>query len=236
MRLLVVGGSGHVGGITLPYLKEKHELRVFDLNPPEDTSLEYVAGNVGDGEALIEAARGCEALLYMAMGGKSFSDLGHQASQFDVNTKGVYLAMNACRQAGIPHAVYTSSMSVYHGDLLSRQFTDEEIPADAREPYGLSKRFGEEVCRAAWQRWRISVNVLRLCFPLAADEWEEAHQKGRTLAMRADDVANLFLSALEFRAGYQAYFVSGDHEERYMRMTKAKQLLGWEPQARVPHP
>jgi nucleoside-diphosphate-sugar epimerase len=232
MRILVVGGSGHVGSITLPYLKEQHDLRVYDLNPPMDSSVEYVAGNVADGPALIAAARGCDALLYMAMGSKSFSTLDGQAGQFDVNVKGVFLALNACREVGISHAVYTSSMSVYHGNLETRDFTDEEMPADAREPYGLSKRFGEEVCRAAWQRWRINVNVLRLCFPLAAPEWEEAHAKGRILAMRADDVARLFLAALEFRAGYQAYFVSGDYEEKYMRMTKAKRLLGWEPQAR----
>jgi nucleoside-diphosphate-sugar epimerase len=233
MRVLVVGGAGHVGTITLPYLKEHHELRVYDLKPPADTSLEYVAGNVGDAAALVEAARGCDALLYMAMGQGNFREIGTQADHFDVNVKGVYLAMNACRDAEISHAVYCSSMSVYHGDLMNRDFTDEGIPADAREPYGLSKRFGEEVCRAAWQRYHVSVNVLRLCFPLAEPAWSEAHKNGKILAMRADDVARLFLAALDNRAGYQAFFVSGDWEERTMRMTKAKCLLNWEPLARL---
>ena len=47
-------------------------------------------------------------------------------------------------------------------------------------------------------------------------------------------MARAFLAALDYRGGFQAFFISGDHAERYMRLRKAKQLLGWEPLARVP--
>jgi nucleoside-diphosphate-sugar epimerase len=235
LRVLVVGGSGHVASITLPYLKERHHLRVFDLRPPTDDSLEYVEGSVTDPAALARASEGIDALLYMAMGRERGHAADFVADAYDVNVKGVALALRAAHDAGADHAVFTSSLSVYHGRLDQRGFTDEDIPPDSRETYGFTKRLGEEVCRNAWQRWGMSVNALRLCFPMPPGKWEEAVSSGhRPFATRADDVAHAFLAALDHRGGFQAFFISGDHAERYMRLRKAKQLLGWEPLARAP--
>src|SRR5687768_1356498 len=110
MRVLAVGGSGYLGGMVLPILGERHTLRVFDLQPPADSRWEYVAGSVGDFDALAGAAEGMDALLYMAMGNKGFDTTPAITTNFDVSVKGVYLALYAAHQAGIEHAVYTSSM------------------------------------------------------------------------------------------------------------------------------
>src|SRR5688572_481785 len=110
MKVLVIGGSGVVGGLVLPYLAQRHILGIFDLRPPSDPSWDYVVGNVGDFDALSRAAEGQEALLYMAMGDKGFETISSVTTNFDVNVKGVYLALYAAHQAGITHAVYTSSM------------------------------------------------------------------------------------------------------------------------------
>ena len=34
MKVLLVGGSGHVGSFITPYLTRHHDLRVLDLRPP----------------------------------------------------------------------------------------------------------------------------------------------------------------------------------------------------------
>lgn len=233
MKLLVVGGSGYVGGLVLPKLAEKHALRVFDLRPPVDSSWEYVEGSVGDLEALMRAAEGADALLYMAMGDKTYGTLSGITTNLDVNVKGVYHALYAAHQAGVAHAVYTSSMSVYGGDLLRRYFPDEEITPDASDVYGFTKLLGEEVCRNAARAWGMSVNALRLCFPTADDEWLAQTRRGTpTIATTATDVARLLLAALDYRAGFQAFMVSGDYEQKLMNMAKAKRLLDWEPLAR----
>ena len=235
MRVLVIGGSGKVGSLVMPALARRHVIRVFDLSPPADASLEYCAGDVQDSDALARAAEGMEALLYMAMG--PFRDHRCETqSAFDVNVKGVYLALDAAHRAGIAHAVYTSSMSVYH-DLGSRYFDDESIPPDAREVYGFTKRLGEEVCANAAARWGMSVNALRLCHPMSEERWLAHTRAGMpTIATAAGDVARAILAALEYQGhGFQAFMISGDYEEKLMRMDKARRLLGWEPQAR-PHP
>ena len=122
-------------------------------------------------------------------------------------------------------------MSVYK-DLHERYFADEDIPPDADEPYGFSKRLGEEVCRNAAQRWEMNVNVLRLCLPMRKEKWLKEASKGTTFATAAEDVARAILVALELRSGFQAFMISGDYEQKIMNMSKAKEMLNWEPLAR----
>ena len=85
MHILVVGGSGYLGRLVLPTLAQQHTLRVFDLRPPADTAWEYVAGSIGDLDALARAAVGVDALLYMAMGDKVFDTTSGINSNLDVN-------------------------------------------------------------------------------------------------------------------------------------------------------
>src|SRR5262245_55590392 len=108
MRILVVGGSGHVGTLTLPALTAEHDVRVFDLRPPRVEVADYVAGDVADFAALRGAMAGREALVFMAMG--PMADWGspeNAAAHFDVSVKGLYLALRAAHESGIGHAVYT---------------------------------------------------------------------------------------------------------------------------------
>ncbi|MDQ5853779.1 MAG: NAD(P)-dependent oxidoreductase [Chloroflexota bacterium] len=232
MCVLVIGGSGYVGGLVLPILAQHHTLRVFDLRPPADASWEYIAGDISDPDTLARAAMGMNALLYMAMGTQNWQAIDSVTTAFDVSVKGLYLALFAAHQAGISHAVYTSSMSVYHG-LMSRYFPDEEITPDALDCYGFTKRLGEEVCRNATREWGMSVNALRLCHPTPEDRWLAETRPGTpTIATAADDVARALLAALEYRGGFQAFMISGDYEQKIMNMSKARRLLNWEPLAR----
>lgn len=241
MRVLVIGGSGYVASLTLPLLKSKYRLCVYDRKEPAyDPTIEYVQGDVGDFEAIRQASVGCDALLYMAMGryipiGTPYEEnIDALVSSMEVNVKGVYLALNAASVAGVRHAVYTSSMSIYsENNLYERYFDDEELTPDARDSYGFTKRLGELVCQNACRERGMSVNVLRLCFPRPDADWVERVEAGTpTLMTAASDVARILDSALQTQAGYQTFMVSGDYENKILNMGKAKRMLGWEPLAR----
>jgi nucleoside-diphosphate-sugar epimerase len=234
MNLLVVGGSGYVGGLVLPQLSRQYRLRVFDMRPPVEEAWEFVAGSVADLGALARAAEGTDALLYMAMGEKVFDSGSGITSNLDVNVKGIYLALDAAQRAGVRHAVYTSSMSIYGGNLLQRFFPDEGLTPDASDLYGFTKRLGEEVCQNAARAWGMSINALRLCFPTADEEWAAQTRCGTpTIATAASDVSRALLAALDYRGGgFHAFMISGDYEQKLMKMDKARRLLGWEPLAR----
>ncbi len=233
MRLLVVGGSGIVGSLVVPFLAERHTLRIFDLRPPQHGDYEYVPGNVTQYDDLASAMTGVDALLYMAMGTLNWKETEGIVSAYDVNIKGLHLALRAAHEAGIEQAVYTSSMSVYGGDLLQRHFSDEALTPDALELYGFTKYLGEAVCENAFRLWGMHVNALRLCHPTAEDKWYSQTVLGTpTIATTAGDVARAMLAALEYQGGFNAFMISGDYENKIMNMSKAKRLLNWEPQAR----
>ena len=233
MKVLVIGGSGLVGSLVLPFLKQRHTLRVFDLKPPADTTVEYRHDSVLDYAAIARAAEGMDAVLYMVMNVQFGPEIEIAESCFDLNVKGVYLALRAAQAAGIRHAVYCSSMSVYDGALEVRYFFDEDMPPDARGMYGLTKRMGEEVCRNACYLYGMSVNALRLCMPLSREKWLAQAVAGKPgIATDAEDVARAMLAALEYRNGFQAFMISGDYENRIMNMSKARRVLAWEPLAR----
>ncbi|MDP3064179.1 MAG: NAD-dependent epimerase/dehydratase family protein, partial [Chloroflexota bacterium] len=67
MKVLLVGGSGHVGTFITPYLRQKHELRVLDVAPPKHQGIEYVEGSVTDPGAVRRALAGVEAFVYLVM-------------------------------------------------------------------------------------------------------------------------------------------------------------------------
>ena len=112
MHVLVVGGSGLVGSLVVPVLAETHELRIFDRNPPQSGTYDYVQGDVTRYDDLASAMAGMDALLYMAMGSINWKETPGIASAYDVNIKGLHLALRAAHDAGVNQAVYTSTMSI----------------------------------------------------------------------------------------------------------------------------
>jgi nucleoside-diphosphate-sugar epimerase len=233
MNVLIIGGSGHVGSLVLPTLAQQHRLRVFDRRPPQLAGVDHVAGDVTQIADLTAALDGMDAVVYMAMGTLNWTEPEGVSTAFDVNIKGVYLTLQAAHEVGVTQAVYTSSMSVYGGNLMQRYFADEDLTPDASGLYGFTKYLGEQVCHNAAREWGLNVNALRLCHPTATAQWLEQTQAGvPTIATTDTDVGRAILAALAYQGGFQAFTISGDYEQKVMNMSKARRLLGWEPLAR----
>jgi len=232
MKILMVGGSGIVGTMLVPYLQEKHTIRVFDRQAPSDGTLEYFQGDVTRYEQLEEAVIGMDAVVYMAMGSLNWDEVPGIVSAFDVNIKGLHLTLRAAHNAGISQAVYLSSMSIY-ADLIARTFPDENILPDAHELYGFTKSLGETICMNAVRSLGIHVNALRLCFPTPDEEMNDIDDPEKILiATAASDLAAAIDAALLYQGRFQTFMISGDYQNKMLNMSKAKLLLQWEPLVR----
>ncbi|MGK4585488.1 NAD-dependent epimerase/dehydratase family protein [Kitasatospora sp. HPMI-4] len=237
MRVLVIGGSGHVGSLVLPALAERHEVRVLDPRPPAGDH-DHVVGTATDPVALERAMRGVDVVLHAALAPRGDGGPACVAREFDVNVTSVHLALLAAHQAGIGHAVHISSLSVYQ-EVTDRGL-DESVPADATDLYGLTKRLAEQVCEAAVAQWGMSVTVLRLAWPTPDEQWPAWALPGREPVVHraadgtpipgvaAGDLSRAVLAALEHRHGFDVLHITGDTSGRHWNPAKARDHLGWQ--------
>ena len=233
MKVLIIGGSGYVGKMLLPLMKERHQIRIFDLFPPADKTVEFVEGGVNDESALAKAMTGVDGVVYLAMGKDEKGQIDTVGPAYDVNVKGVHQACQAALNAGAKRLVYMSTLSVY-ADGGRRFCNEEEDRPDSPAVYGFTKALGEEVCRMFGRARGLNTISLRLNWPVEAGKWKEVYRQNPTSgATSGDDLARAVLAALDCKEpGFNAFFITGDFEGRKINMSKAKQILGWEPLAR----
>ncbi|WP_117209633.1 NAD-dependent epimerase/dehydratase family protein [Allorhizocola rhizosphaerae] len=230
MRVVVIGGSGYVASLFAPALARLHVVHTFDRAEGDDAL---------DPDALADAMRGADAVIHSVM-----TRTDEAADLFDINVKAPYLALAAAKRAGVPHVVHISSLSVYEN--VKARTVDESVPADARDPYGLTKRLGEQVCRAAAQEFGLSVNILRLAWPTPDDAWpawKPPWHKGKPIlfetpdgtpihATSATDLGDAVVRALDYRDGCEIFHITGAH---VWSAAKARRLLGWRPHSAPAH-
>jgi nucleoside-diphosphate-sugar epimerase len=239
VRVLLVGGSGYVGTMCVPYLKQGNELRVLDLVPPTDSSIEYVQGSVSDATAIRSAVQGMEGVVCMAMGrNPDNSYAAHDIDlNYDLHVRDLHRVLQGAREAGIARAVYTSTMSV-HGSRYVVDRESEETPCDAPYVYGFTKWLGELVCEYFARVHKMTVVSLRLNLPTPREDWHKSCRPGQpNTATAAPDVASALLLGLTAPvAGFHTVAISGDYEGKVINCSRAKRTLGWEPRERPKPP
>ena len=177
MKVLIVGGSGRVATWTAPYLKERHELRVLDVVPPRAAGVEYVAGSITDPGALTRALDGVDTFVNMVMRSPTSPDNNTASVQdaidnYNVNTLGLHLLLQTAHSMGIAYGVHTSSFTVHRRDRTWYP-AEEEMPLDNPGVYGLTKGFGERICRYFCREFGMSIVALRITGPRDRRQWIE---------------------------------------------------------------
>jgi nucleoside-diphosphate-sugar epimerase len=120
MKILVTGGTGHLGGAVVACLKEGgHHVRVLARQPGHDTAVEWIQGNLATGEGIATAVAGAETVIHAAthspaaMRG-SFRPLDFIHSPTDVDIDGTKALLAAAEEAGIEHLIHVSIVGLQH--------------------------------------------------------------------------------------------------------------------------
>jgi len=151
-RALVTGGAGFIGSALVRALEARgYGVRVYDdlsVGDPanlEGTDAELVRGDVRDLDALVAAARGCDAAFHLAAGAGVIQSIEEPLVNFDQNARGTLVALEAARQADVGRFVFSSSNApLGEGAYPAR----EDKPIAPLSPYGASKAVGEAYCSA----------------------------------------------------------------------------------------
>lgn len=153
-KVLVTGGSGHVGAnLVRRLLAEGHEVRCLVLPGTNNAGLqgldvELFEGDVRDAKQMLEATRGCTRVFHVAAKISILNaSAGEQREIFEINVLGTRNVMRAALENGVSRAVLTGSFSAtgYDQDDPSRP-SNEDMPFwpfGNAMPYAHSKALAE---------------------------------------------------------------------------------------------
>ena len=81
----------------------------------------------------------------------------------------------------------------------------------------------------------MSIIALRITGPSTRQQWLEKRTQPKSNPVHIwwtdeEDLARAYLSAISIsHTGFNAVFIAGDEEQKEINLSKAKQILGWEP-------
>lgn len=245
MRVLVTGGTGYLGAAIVRALERRgHEPVVFARHATAARLPgRAIDGDVANRDALIAAARGCDAMCHAAA---LVTLWRRDASAFDrVNVGGVEHAIAAARDANLRRLVYTSS-------FLARPPAGQSTPLAAND-YQRTKVLGEAVARRG-QAAGLPIVIVYPGVVYGPGALTEGNLLGRLLSDHlagrlpgligadrtwsyawVDDVADAHVAALEHPSPAASYELGGENVAQMRPFEIARQLAGCRLPRRVPY-
>jgi CDP-glucose 4,6-dehydratase len=246
--VLVTGGRGFVASWLVNALLEQGcTVTSFDRESPGagapgrqsglallgiDGEVEELRGDLRDADAVSAALEGTrpEAVFHLAAQTIVGTAAESPAETFDVNVRGTWTLLEACRHHGVSRVVVASSDKAYgaHDELPYR----EDAPLRPTAPYEASKAAADVIARSYWEGFALPVAVTRFAnvyggadvnFSRLVPEAVTAVLEGRPPVLRSDgspqrdllyveDAARAYLAvagALERGAGAGEAFNAG---------------------------
>ena len=159
MKIVVTGGSGFIGTNLINSIKNKHEVTVFDINPPKLENIPFIRGNISDQKLVEESIKNFDIVIHLAAAvGVSYTD-NEPIKTLDFNIQGTKNILRACEKNKIKKIIFSSSSEIY-GEPLHLPINEND-PAIPITTYGLSKLVAEEYIKAYSQKIGLKYTILR---------------------------------------------------------------------------
>lgn len=173
-RLFVAGGAGFIGGNFIRHVMREHpdiEVVNFDAltyagNPDNvrdvagDDRYSFVHGNVADASAVLDAMRGCDAVVNFAAESHVDRSIEDASDFVETNLRGAYNVLAAARDLDVERVLHVSTDEVY-GPATREHPRREDDAFRPRSPYAVSKAAGDMMCHAFAETYGLPVVVAR---------------------------------------------------------------------------
>jgi NAD dependent epimerase/dehydratase len=172
-KVLITGAGGFIGSHLCELcLAEGAEVRAFvhynsrsdygmlkDLGKKRFESIELVAGDLRDNEAVRKAVRGCDRVFHLgALIGIPYS-YGNPADVVQTNVMGSLHILQASLEFGVERMVQTSTSEVY--GTAKYVPMDENHPLNPQSPYAASKIGSDKLAESYYRTYGLPVVLLR---------------------------------------------------------------------------
>ena len=216
MNIGVTGGNGKLGRHLVPCLLEQnHQVVVMDCAPSTNRlpGAEYLVVNMRDYNKVIDALRGCDALIHLAAHTSNHPD----AVVYSENTAISYNALSVAAKLGIRRVCLASSVNAVGGEYsrVPRYDyfpIDERHPTYAEDPYSLSKWVLEQQADAFARRYpTMRIASLRFHWLVGSRECAMQEQRAAQLwaytLLREASRACLLALTVDF-TGHEVFFIT----------------------------
>ena len=151
MAILVTGGAGYIGSVTVELLRQRgHEVVVVDNmhyghREAVDPSCPFYEGNAGDADLItrLVAEHNIDACVHFAAYAYVGESVQDPAKYYENNTMQTSSLLNALNRSGVKRFVFSSTCATY-GDPV-RIPIDETHPQTPVNPYGWTKFMTERI-------------------------------------------------------------------------------------------
>jgi UDP-glucose 4-epimerase len=217
-------------------------------------AIELIEGSLTEPEVVKRAVSGIEFVFHQGAIPSVVRSVEDPLTTHQVNTTGTLLLLLTCRDAGVRRVIFASSSSVY-GDTPTLPKREDMTP-NPKSPYALSKLVGEHLCRLFWELYGLETVSLRYFNIFGPRQDPTSHFTFVENCVQANLLAatkpNIAGEVFNVGAGKQTSvnelfrlirsLVGADHIEPIYApprpgdvrhsladITKARQLLGYEP-------
>jgi uncharacterized protein YbjT (DUF2867 family) len=151
MRILVTGGTGHLGQAIVSELKhDGHRVRVLARQPRPDRRVEWVSGDLATGVGLREAVADVEMIIHAATNSPAAQRGRFKLGDFlrspaDVDVKGTAALLTAAQRAGVNQIVHVSIVGLEPLRLMPyarRKLEAEQIVRSSNVPWAIVRSTG----------------------------------------------------------------------------------------------
>ena len=164
---LVTGGAGFIGSNIVEALVRRGDSVVVldnlstgsagNLSDLENVTL--IEGDVGDAEAVRQAAQGVECVFHQAALASVQLSVERPDLTHDACATGTLNVLMAAKEAGVRRVIYAASSSLYGDQYGSAK--RETDPPNPLSPYATAKLAGEMYCRAYYHTFGLETVCLR---------------------------------------------------------------------------
>jgi nucleoside-diphosphate-sugar epimerase len=152
-KIIITGGAGYIGSVLVPNLLAKgYEVVVYDVyhygetfKDINDPKLTEVKGDIRDKEKLVEAAKGCDAMIHFACISNDPSFEMNPELGKSINYDAFFNVVEAVKVNKIKRLVYASTSSVY--GIKDKEKVVEEDSLEPITDYSKYKAECEKILR-----------------------------------------------------------------------------------------
>ena len=161
-RVLVTGGSGFIGRHAVAALSaDGARVRVVDLQPHPDPTVDVVIGDIAEAEVLQSAfAGGFDSVVHLAAVTSVLRSLEQPELTYRTNVEGTHRVLEAARAAGVTSLAFASTNAVT-GPMEEPAIT-ERATLKPLTPYGATKAAAEMMMSAYTASYGLRCACLRL--------------------------------------------------------------------------